>query len=53
MHREKRRDEAWGRLETRAYLAPQEQLQRLDERLGKGRGAKRERARLVKEIENA
>lgn len=39
--------------EARALRTPQEQLQRLDKLLGVGVGAKRERARLSKLIEEA
>lgn len=40
--------EAKQRAEQRAARTPQQQLKRLDERFGKGRGAVRERARLTK-----
>ena len=41
-----RREAAQERAEVRANRSPQEQLATLDKRLGKGQGAKRERARL-------
>lgn len=43
---EDRRESAKRRQEERAKRSPLEQLQRLDSLLGKGEGAKRERARL-------
>lgn len=39
--------------ETRAKRSPQQQITVLDERLGSGQGAKRERARLLGQIEAA
>jgi hypothetical protein len=48
-----RRQEAQERAEFRATLTPQQQLDRLDERLGSGVGAGKERKRLRAEIENA
>lgn len=44
--REERRREAEARQKERDRLSAEEQLARLDERLGKGVGAARERARL-------
>lgn len=44
--REERRREAEARQKERDQLSAEEQLARLDERLGKGVGAARERARL-------
>lgn len=44
--REGRRREAEARQKERDRLSAEEQLARLDERLGKGKGAARERARL-------
>jgi len=43
-----RREAAQKRLEKRQQRSPQEQLQLLDARLGKGKGAQKERARLMK-----
>lgn len=43
---EERREGAQRRQEARDSRTPQEQLQRLDELLGVGQGAQRERARL-------
>ena len=40
-------------LEGRAKLTPEQQLAKLDQRLGKGAGAKKERARLAKKISSA
>ena len=45
-----RQKELAARQESRAKLSPIEQLQRLDWRLGKGVGAKKERERLRKLI---
>ena len=45
-----RRDCAVKRQEARAKLSAKEQLALLDKRLGDGQGAKKERARLAKEI---
>ncbi len=46
--REKRRQAAEERKAERDKLSPKEQLKLLDERLGKGQGAKKERKRLRK-----
>lgn len=46
-----RRKEHEERVEARSKLSPKEQLQRLDWRLGKNTGAKKERERLNKQIE--
>ncbi len=48
--RELRNAEATARDESRATRSPQEQLALLDERLGTGVGAKRERERLLAQI---
>ena len=48
-----RREEAIKRQELRDQLTPEQQLQRLDLLLGNGVGAKRERARLLKQIEES
>lgn len=45
--------DAKERQDQRNYLSAQEQLDRLDQRLGKDQGATKERARLEKEINNA
>lgn len=47
---EKRQDEADTRNNERANRSAKQQLALLDKRLGKGKGAKKERARLQKEI---
>jgi topoisomerase IA-like protein len=47
-----RRDKAEFRTNERAQRSPQDQLSLLDQRLGKGEGARKERARLHAEIEN-
>ena len=49
--REKRQREAIERQSRREKRTPQEQLQILDQRLGPGIGAERERARLTSMIE--
>lgn len=51
-YREKRQDEAKGRNEARATLTPEQQIEALDNRLGVGVGAERERARLAKQIKS-
>ncbi len=48
MFLEQRRKEAAERQEARNKLSPSEQIALLDQRLGKGLGAKKERARLRK-----
>lgn len=50
--REIRRDEAHQRAESRAKRSALQQLALLDERLGEGKGARRERARLQAMIDN-
>jgi len=49
--REERRKEAEARQAERDQLTPEKQLARLDERLGVGVGAAKERARLQKLID--
>jgi len=49
--REERFNEAVERAMSRASRTASEQMDLLDERLGKGVGARRERARLMKLIE--
>jgi hypothetical protein len=51
--KEIRQQEAQERAEVRASRSPEEQLAVLDKRLGKGKGAQRERARLQALIEGA
>ena len=45
--REKKQEEAKERVRLAGEYSPQEQLRRLDERLGVGIGAKKEHARLL------
>lgn len=47
--REQRRKANEERLQQRALLSPNEQLERLDWRLGKDQGAKKERERLIRQ----
>ena len=49
--RNERKEKALVRQKVREKMTPQEQLDRLDMLLGKGVGAKRERARLTKQLE--
>lgn len=49
--REQKRKDAEARQRQRDELTPEEQIAVLDERLGVGKGAKKERARLAKLIE--
>lgn len=51
--REARREEAVERQEHRAALSAAQQLARLDQRLGRGVGAQKERKRLQKLIQGA
>ncbi|MEY2703856.1 MAG: hypothetical protein RLY43_2495 [Bacteroidota bacterium] len=46
--KEQKQQTAKNLLEQRAQLTPQQQLAKLDEKFGKGMGAKKERARLMK-----
>lgn len=48
--RDRRRQEAAARVEEWRKLTPQEQLNELDRRLGKGLGAARQRAMIAKRI---
>lgn len=48
-----RRDCAAKRQEARAKLSAKDQIEKLDAKLGAGQGAKKERARLAKQIEEA
>lgn len=48
--RARRRENAETLAANRSKRTPQQQLQRLDEKLGVGEGAEKERARLEKEI---
>jgi hypothetical protein len=50
--KEQKRERAVERAAQRATRTPQEQLKRLDELFGVGKGAKAERARLAKQISN-
>ena len=50
IRREERRKKAESLLEARNKLSPQEQIQRLDWRLGSGKGAKKERIRLASQM---
>jgi hypothetical protein len=43
----RRRDRAAERLEVTGTLTPKERLERLDQRLGVGKGAKKERAKIL------
>ncbi len=49
---ERRRDAAQERAEARASRSAQQQLELLDDLLGKGEGAGKERARLEKQLRN-
>ena len=49
--KEQRRESAKVRQTERAKRSPAAQIKRLDEMLGKGNGAKKERARLTKQLE--
>ena len=49
---ERRQKATIERNKARAKLSPEEQLKRLDWRLGKNIGAKKERLRLKKQIES-
>jgi len=51
--KDQRRKDAQVRAEQRGLLTPQQQIDRLDKRLGAGVGAKKERAKLTKLIEAA
>jgi hypothetical protein len=46
-YREVKQQEAQERLEARQALSPEQQLARLDRRLGRGKGARKERTRLA------
>ena len=48
---EEKRQQAFARQEARNKLTPAQQLAKLDALLGKGKGAKKERARLEKLID--
>jgi hypothetical protein len=52
-----KKEKQWAECEVRqedaGKVSPEKRLQILDARLGKGQGAKRERARLLKKIEEA
>lgn len=48
---ERKRTEAQQRQEGRDTLSPEEQIEVLNRRLGKGRGARKERARLDRMVE--
>ena len=50
-HTQKKRAETIMRLSAWSILSPQEKLRRLDERLGVGVGAKRQRAKLAAMME--
>ncbi len=52
-HREQLQAQAKERQEAASKRTPEEQLARLDELLGKGQGAKKERAKLQARIEKA
>ena len=49
---EERRKQAEELSQQRSLLSPEAQLKVLDERLGEGKGAERERNRLLRQIEN-
>ena len=51
--KEQKKRNAMILLEHRAKLTSEEQLAKLDQRLGKGKGAQKERARLAKKISSA
>ena len=47
-----KRQEAFDRNKAWAQLTPEQQLSSLDERLGKGIGAKKQRARIQYKVDN-
>lgn len=49
----KRRQDALDRTKAYSELTPQQKLQLLDERLGVNQGAKKQRARLLQEVQHA
>jgi hypothetical protein len=49
-YREVKRQEAQERLTARQALKPEQQLARLDRRLGRGKGARKERTRLWEQM---
>lgn len=51
--RDTRRKQAERRQEAHDKLTPQQKIQKLDDKFGAGQGAKKERARLTKQIEEA
>jgi len=49
-NRNQRQEEAKQRIDLRNQRSPEEQLRLLDNKLGTGKGAKKERARLIEQI---
>ena len=51
--KEKRREEAEKRNTRWRAMTPEKQLEELDKRLGKGKGAKKQRSKLLKKLKEA
>jgi len=53
VRRDERRKRAEAQAEERAKRTPEQQIARLDQMFGKGKGAAKERARLAKQISDS